>query len=67
MKVRRKVNVHRVFNVTKEMATEYLDDLADEINHLEIGQLEKVEPGVHTGITDTTPFVSLYTTRHDSS
>ena len=36
------------------MAVEYIDDLAAEINHAGIGQLEKVEPGVWDGTIDAT-------------
>ena len=75
MKVPRKVDVNRGFNVTKEMAAEYLDDLAEEINWTGIGQLEYAGPGVWNGpidmrrivVHDETPQMinhgdSLYTT-----
>ena len=52
MKVPKKVNLNRGFNVTKEMAVEYLHDLAAEIKLSGIGQLEYVGPGVHNGPID---------------
>ena len=53
MKVPKKVDINRGFNVTKEMAVEYLDDLAAEINLTGIGQLEYAGPGVWNGPIDT--------------
>ena len=53
MKVPRKVDVNRGFNVTKEMAVEYLGDLAEEINLTGIGQLEYAGPGVWNSPIDT--------------
>ena len=46
MKTPKKVDINRGFNVTRSMGIEYLDDLAEEINTLGIGELEKVDGGV---------------------
>ena len=42
LKTPKKVDINRGFNVTRTMAENYLDDLAEEINHLGIGDLTKV-------------------------
>ena len=57
MKVPKKIDINRGFNVTQAMAVEYIDDLAAEINHAGIGQLEKVEPGVWEGTIDATRII----------
>ena len=57
MKVPKKVDINRGFNITQAMAVEYIDDLAAEINHAGIGQLEKVEPGVWDGTIDATHII----------
>ena len=51
-KVPKKVDINRGFNVTEEMAIEYLDDLAAEINEAGIGRLEYAGPGVWNGPID---------------
>ena len=57
MKVPRKVDINRGFNVTREMATEYLDDLAAEVNDAGIGNLVEVELGVWNGPLDPTRII----------
>ena len=52
-KIPKKVDINRGFNVTKDMAIEYLDELAAEINAAGIGKLEYVGPGVWNGPVDT--------------
>ena len=64
VKVPKKVDLNCGFNVMKEMAVEYLDDLAAEINLSGIGQLKYVGPGVHNGPIDA-PALS-FTMRHPS-
>ena len=48
----KKVDMNRGLNVTCEMAEEYLDDLAAEINHAGIGTLEHISPGEWIGEID---------------
>ena len=57
MKVPKKVDINRGFNVTQEMAAKYLDDLAAEINFAGIGKLEATKPGVWEGPIDTTRII----------
>ena len=48
----KKVDLNRGLNVTRQMAEEYIDDLAVECNLLGIGKLEHVKPGVWVGECD---------------
>ena len=52
MKQHKKVDVNRGLNCTRDMATFDLDQLAEETNHANIGELTYVEPGVWTGAID---------------
>ena len=52
MKQPKKVDVNRGLNWTRDMATSHLDQLAEEINHANIGELTYVEPRVWTGAAD---------------
>ena len=56
MKVPKKAEINRGFNVTRSMAKEYLDDLAAEINFAGIG-----DPGC--GVVRSTLCASFATTR----
>ena len=52
MSAPRKVDVNQGLNVSREMAVEYLDDLAEEINYAGVGNLTYIEPGVWKGTID---------------
>ena len=51
-KIPKKIDINRGFNVTRDMAIEYLDDLAQEVNETGIGKLEYVGPGIWNGPID---------------
>ena len=57
MKVPKKAEINRGFNVTRSMAKEYLDDLAAEINFAGIDELEKEDSGLWSGKIDTSRII----------
>ena len=52
MKRPKKVDVNRGLNCTRDMTMSHLDQLDEEINQANIGELAYVEPGVWTGAID---------------
>ena len=56
-KKQKKVEINRGLNCTREMATEYLDDLAALLNQTGIADLTYVEPGVWEGPIDTSRII----------
>ena len=63
MKQPKKVDVNRGLNCNRDMATSHLDQLAEEINHADFGELTYVEPRVWTGAADLSRQVHSCTTR----